>query len=176
MIRRPDEWLAFVRMHVDDGVPMTHIAAKYKIDLSKLKYKVKVYRIHGETPFTDKQQDRVYTREEKLKAIHQVLSGTRSGRQIALEMGIPNADTVNDWVKLFKAKGPDSIQISRGRKKYLLHEDRQKYLADKELRARLEHLEAENEYLKKSLALASKKNKRLKKKLESFRSSRANSN
>jgi hypothetical protein len=31
MIRRPDEWLSFVRMHVDDGVPMTHIAAKYKI-------------------------------------------------------------------------------------------------------------------------------------------------
>ena len=176
MIRRPDEWLAFVRMHVDNGVPMTHIAAKYKIDISKLKYKVKLYIMHGEWPLTDEQEKRVYTREEKLKAIQEVLTGNKSGRQVALEMGIPGADTVNDWIKLYKEKGPDAIQISRGRKKYLLHEDRQKYLADKELRARLEHLEAENEYLKKSLALASKKNKRLKKKSKSFRSSRANLN
>ena len=33
--------------------------------------------------------------------------------------------------------------------KYMLHEDRLKFLADKELKARCKHLEAENEYLKK---------------------------
>lgn len=176
MIHRPDEWLKYVKMHIDDGVPMTHIAAKYELDISKLKYKVKLYRIHGEWPLTDEQAKRVYTREEKLTAIQEVLTGNKSGRQVALEMGIPGADTVNDWIKLYKEKGPDAIQISKGRRKYLLHEDRQAFLADKELREKLEHLEAENEYLKKSLALASKKNKRLKKKYKSFRSSRAVSN
>ena len=85
MIRRPDEWLKFVRMHVDDGVPMTHIAAKYKIDISKLKYKVKLYVMHGEWPLTDEQEKRIYTREEKLKAIQEVLTGNKSGRQVALD-------------------------------------------------------------------------------------------
>ena len=92
-------------MHVIDGVPMTKLAAKYRFDVSKLKYKVKVYLLHGETPFTDEQEKRVYTRKEKLKAIQTVLRGEKSGRQVALELAIPNADTVNDWVKLYQEKG-----------------------------------------------------------------------
>ena len=45
------------------------LAAKHRFDVSKLKYKVKVYLLHGEAPFADEQEKRVYTREEKLKAI-----------------------------------------------------------------------------------------------------------
>jgi len=164
MERKSEEWLNIIKLHINKGVPMTILAKKYGVDLSKLKYRVKLFRMHGEAPFTDEQEKRIYSREEKLKAIQQVLSGEKSGRQIALELGIPGADTVNDWVKLYKTKGPDAIQISKGRKKYLLHEERQAYLADKELRERLEYLETENDYLKKSLALASEKNKQLKKK------------
>ena len=176
MNRRPSEWLKYVKLHVVDGVPMTKLAAKYRFDVSKLKYKVKVYLLHGESPFTDEQEKRVYTREEKLKAIQTVLRGEKSGRQVALELAIPNADTVNDWVKLYKDKGEEAIQVSRGRKKYMLHEERQAYLADKELKARCKHLENENEFLKKSLALALRKDKRLRKKYRSLMSLRAKSN
>ena len=55
----------------------------------------------------------------------------------------------------------------------MLHKDRQRFLADKELKARCKHLEDENEFLKKSLALALLKDKRLKKKYESLMSLRA---
>lgn len=173
MNRRPSEWLKYVKMHIDNDVPMKKLAEKYKFDISKLKYKVKLYLIHGEFPFTDEQEKRIYTREEKLKAIQTVLKGEKSGRQVALELAIPNADTVNDWVKLYKEKGEAAIQVSRGRKKYMLHHDRQAYLADKELKARCKHLEDENEFLKKSLALALKKDKRLKKRYKSLMSLRA---
>lgn len=176
MKRQPSQWLKFVKMHVHDGVPMTVLAKKYNFDIAKLKYKVNVYKLHGEAPFTDAQESRVYTREEKLSAIHTVLKGEKSGRQVALELAIPNANTVNDWIKLFLEKGEDAIQISTGRKKYMLHEDRQRYLADKEIKARCKFLEDENEFLKKSLALALKKDKRLKKKYESLMSLRAKSN
>jgi len=176
MERRPSEWLKFIKMYVDDGVPMMDISRKYKVDVSKLKYKVKVYKLHGEAPFTDEQEKRIYTREEKLKAIKTVISGEKSGRQVAIELGIPNARIVHDWVDKFKKEGEEAIQVSRGRKKYMLHKDRQAFLADKEIKARCEHLEAENEYLKKSLALAFKKDKRLKKKYESLMNSRANIN
>src|SRR5574344_1291892 len=168
MERKASEWLSYIKMHVDNGVSMGELAKKYELDVSKLKYKVKVYLLHGETPFTDRQQYRIYTREEKLKAIKQVLSKEKSGREVALELAIPNPHTVHDWVKLFKEKGEDAIQISSGRKKYMLHEERQKFLADKEIKARCKHLEEENIFLKKSLALAMKKDKRLKKKYESL--------
>lgn len=160
-------------MYVDDGIPMTKIAERYKIDISKLKYKVNVYLLHGEFPFTDEQENRIYTKEEKLQAIKAVLNGEKSGRQMALELGIPHADTVNDWIQLYKQKGADAIHDSRGRKKYMLHKDRQRFLADKELKARCKHLEDENEFLKKSLALALLKDKRLKRKYKSLVSSRA---
>ena len=175
MKRRPEEWLKIVKMHVDDGVPMTKLAKKYKFDVAKLKYKVKVYLMHGESPYTDEQEKRVYTREEKLAAIEAVMSGRKSCRQVALELAVPNPHTVQDWVALYKRRGEDAIQVSRGRKKYMLHEDRQAYLADKELRERCRHLEEENEFLKKSLALALKKDRRLRKRLESSKSSGAES-
>ena len=176
MIRRPSDWLKWVRLYVDYGVPMVDIAKEYNLDISKLKFKVKVYQLHGEAPFTDEQEKRIYTREEKLKAIQTVLKGEKSGRQVAVEMGLPHADSVNDWVNLYKEKGEEAIQVSRGRKKYMLHEERQRYLADKELKARCKYLEDENEFLKKSLALALRKDKRLKKRYESLMSSRAKLN
>ena len=176
MNRRPSDWLKWVRMHVDDGIPMTTLAEKYHFNVSHLKHKVKVYLIHGESPFTDEQEKRIYTREEKLKAIQIVLRGEKSGRQVAAELGTPDSDTVNEWVKLYKEKGDQAIQVSRGRKKYMLHEERQRFLADKELKARCKHLEDENEFLKKSLALALKKDKRLKKRYESLMSLRAKLN
>ena len=176
MNRRPSEWLKWIRIHLNQGVPATKLAEKYHFDISKFKYRLRLYELHGEGPFTDEQEKRVYTREEKLKAIQIVLSGEKSGRQVGIEMGIPHADTVNDWVHLYKEKGETAIQVSRGRKKYMLHEDRQRYLADKELKARCKHLEDENEFLKKSLALALKKDKRLRKKYKSLMSLRAKSN
>ena len=176
MKRRPSDWLKYVKMYVNDGVPMMKLAKKYNFSVSHLKHKINVYMIHGERPFTDEQEKRIYTREEKLKAIQVVLSGEKSGRQVAAELGIPDSDTVNDWVHLYKTKGESAIQVSRGRKKYMLHEDRQKYLADKELKARCKHLEDENEFLKKSLALALRKDKRLRKKYKSLMSLRAKSN
>lgn len=176
MKRDAKTWLKIVHEYLDKGTPMTVLSKKYDVDLSKIKYRVNLFKMHGEEPFTDRQEKRIYTREEKLEVIKIILSGKKSGRQIALEKGIPNPHTVQDWVAKYKREGEASIQVSRGRKKYMLHEDRQRYLADKELKARCKYLEDENEFLKKSLALALKKDKRLKKKYKSLMSLRAKSN
>ena len=150
-------WLNVIHLYLDDKVPITEICRKYKVDCAKVKYRINLYLVHGEKPFTNEQDKRIYTREEKLKAIHLVLDGKKSGRQVGIEMGIPNPHTVHDWIKKYKEGGEEAIQISKGRKKYMLHEDRQRYLADKELRARNKFLEMENDVLKKSLALISKR-------------------
>lgn len=176
MKRRSRDWLKFVKMYVKDGIPMMTIAKKYNFSVSNLKHKVNLYQLHGELPFSDEQEKRVYTREEKLKAIKIVLSGEKSGRQMAAEIGTPDADTVNDWIKLYKTKGEAGVQTSKGRRCYMLHKERQAFLAEKELKERCKYLEDENEFLKKSLALALKKDKRLRKKYESLMSLRAKSN
>ena len=118
--------------------------------------------MHGEKPFLE-QDKRIYTREEKLEAIKIVMSNQKSARQLALEKGMPSPHVIQDWVEKFKKDGADSIQISRGRKGYRLHADRQKYLANKELRERLAYLEAENAYLKKAYSLIQEKSRRTKK-------------
>lgn len=135
----------------------------YKVSKDKVQYYYKLYKMWGEEAFLDR-DNIVYTRKEKLEAIQMVLKGEKSSRQIALEKCMPNPHVVQDWISLYKRKGEEAIQISKGRKRYLLHEDRQRYLASKELKERLKFLEMENEYLKKSLALTSKKSKQSKQK------------
>ena len=176
MKRNAKMWLKIIHEYLDDGIPMTMLSKKYHVDIAKIKYRTKLYKLHGEKPFSDEQEKRIYSREEKLEVIKTVLSGKKSGRQVALEKGIPNPHTVHNWINKYKREGEAAIQVSRGRKKYMLHEDRQKYLADKELKARCKHLEDENEFLKKSLALALKKDKRLRKRYKSLVSLRAKSN
>ena len=145
-----DKKLKMIKEYLDEQVPMTKLVKKYNYDLAKLKYLVKLYQMHGKKPFLE-QDKRIYTREEKLEAIKIVMSNQKSARQLALEKGMPSPHVIQDWVEKFKKDGADSIQISRGRKGYRLHADRQKYLANKELRERLAYLEAENAYLKKRI-------------------------
>ncbi len=157
MVHNAQFWLMLVHKYLDDKEPMMNLCKKYKVDCGKIKYRVNLYLLWGEKPFTDEQERRVYSREEKLKAIHLVLDKKKSARQVGLEMCIPNPHTVQDWVKKYKLHGEEAIQVSKGRKKYLLHEDRQKFLAEKELKERNKFLEMENDVLKKSLALISKR-------------------
>ena len=159
-----EQKLQMVREYLEDKISAVKLSKKYAYDLGKIKYMIKLYEMHGRAPFDERQASRIYTREEKLNAIKSVLSKEKSTREVALELAIPNPHTIQDWVKKFREKGEEGIQISRGRKQYLLHEHRQRYLANKEMTERLKALELENDYLKKSLALISKKNKQSKKK------------
>lgn len=161
--------LKMAKEYFETHIPYSKLVIKYKTDKAKVQYYVKLYERYGEDPFTDKQEKRIYTREEKLKAIQRVISKEKSCRQAALDMAMPNPHVVQDWVRKYMTEGEAAIQVSRGRKRYMLHEDRQKYLANKELNEKLQALQLENEYLKKSLVLISKKNKRFKKKLKSLK-------
>ena len=157
--------LIMVKQYLDENQKIEDICRDFNnYDKTKLKYYIQLYQLHGKRPFSDEQEKRVYTREEKLNVIQQVMRKEKSSRLVALELGAPNPGVVHDWVKMYKVRGEDSIQVSSGRKSYKLHEDRQKYLAAKELTERLEYLEAENAYLKKVFALVLEKSKRLKKK------------
>lgn len=154
-----EEKLRIVKEYFDEKETVTNLVKKYGFDKTNLLYCIKLYERYGEIPFSDEQSKRVYSREEKLKAINEVKNG-KSCRVVGLEIGVPNPHTVQDWVHKFDKYGPDAIQVSRGRKSYKLHPDRQAYLANKELKERLEYLEAENAYLKKCYSLIQKKSEK----------------
>ena len=80
MNRRPSEWLDIVKEYYNSNIGIARLAQKRNCDPAKLKYLIRLYELHGDVPFTDNQESRIYTREEKLKAIEEYLSGTKSGR------------------------------------------------------------------------------------------------
>ena len=120
--------------------------------------------MYGEKAFIREAKARVYTREEKLKAIVQVLSEEKSYAEVALSMMLTDPRVVGDWVEKYKKEGEAAIKDTHSRAAYLLHDDR---ILEKEYKKLLEDLErtkAENEYLKKSFPHILKRSKQPKKK------------
>ena len=73
--------------HVENGLTIKEVSIKYHIDSSRVKYFVKLYTTHGKAPFEDRDKRYVYTRELKLKAINDFITGEFSGRQIGINLG-----------------------------------------------------------------------------------------
>lgn len=157
------EKLKIVKEHKEDGVPLYELAKKYDYNVSNIKYNCSLYEMHGEKAFIDYGTIRFYSREEKLKAIDRVLHSKESRRKVSLDMMLKDPKIVDDWVKKFKEQGEESIKETHSRNHYLIREDRLQTEANNKLLERLEYLEAENEYLKKSYALIQKRNQQSKK-------------
>ena len=156
--------LEIVKKHVEDGVTLKELSEEYGIHTSNIKYYIALYRRHGDSVFTNEDGLKTYTREYKLKAIKRYINGNESMRSIAVDLGLTDPTIIRDWVRKYRSGGEDAIQVSTGRKNYLLHEDRQDKIASDELKARIKYLEAENEYLKKSYSLILERSKQSKKK------------
>jgi hypothetical protein len=65
------ERLALVLEHLHEGKSYSYLGKKYQFDTPKLKYMVKLYLQHGETPFQDWQKQ-AKRRDTKLLAISRV--------------------------------------------------------------------------------------------------------
>jgi len=159
-----EEKVKIAKEHLDEGVTLHELAKKHDINVAHIKYFIALYRLHGEDVFLKREWTTIYEREFKLKAIQRYINGKESYRKIALELGFIDPGILRDWVDSYKAKGEAAIQTTRARANYLRHEDRLDKIAEKSLKERLEYLEAENEYLKKSYSLILKRSKRSKKK------------
>lgn len=129
-----------------------------------LKYNVALYLRHGEGAFTDQSEKTVYSRAMKLKAVKRYLDGNESIRLISVDFGLADPTILSGWIKKYQNGGEEALQTSYSRPNYALPEDRQKKIENQEIKERLEHLEAENEYLKKYYSLILERSRRLKKK------------
>ena len=125
---------------------------------------VKTYDKFGIDGLKHKVFNREWTIEERFKIVAQVLTGGKHLIQVALENGI-NEGQLYQWVKRYREKGIDGLELRKGRKPKVSNMPKKKIIelaqSEKEelelLRARNEYLEAENAYLKKLDALVSKR-------------------
>ena len=158
-----EEKLKCVRLHLDDGMPISEIQEKYGLDRSTLKYDCALYRKWGEEAFT-KPKRRDYTRQMKLEAIHDVLTNGKSYAQKAIELMLTDPKIIGDWVDKYREGGEEAITDSHSREAYKHHDDKMLERNYKKLLEDLKRTKAENEYLKKSYSLILKRSKPSKKK------------
>lgn len=123
---------------------------------------VALYDRFGINGLKRKATNKSWTKEEKFNLIAQVLAG-KAIRQVALDNCLHDAQLGN-WVKLYREKGIDGLELHKGRKPKVPTMSKKKVkLAQSEkeelklLRERNEFLEAENIYLKKLYALVNKR-------------------
>jgi len=159
-----EQKLEIVLKHLEDGITLRELSEEYGMDSSNIKYNVALYIRHGPDVFKDSSEVRIYSREYKLAAIKRYLQGNESIRLISIDLGLSDHTILRDWLNKYREGGEAAIQTSYSRKNYLLHEERQNKIASKELKDRLEYLEAENEFLKKYYSLILERSRRLKKK------------
>jgi transposase len=156
------EILKMVLEHLEEGIPLHTLAAKYQYHLSNIKHFVALYRLHGKGVFVDRGPHIEYTREFKLNAIKRAMNENISYRKLAVELGLIDPHSVRDWLDLYEKKGEVDIQTTDARVPYLKHRERLDKIADKSLKDRLAYLEVENAYLKKLYSLIQKRSKRTK--------------
>lgn len=138
-------------------------AKKFGVHYTCLHQWLARYRIHGLKGITQKAGS--YSGDFKLSVVQYILEHQMAYREGAARFNIPAVTTVKNWIKLYKEKGSDALfSEQRGRsqtmKKITLAIDSAEplnKLSSKEMAAELRYLRAENEYLKKYLALTQEK-------------------
>ncbi len=122
----------------------------------------KLEELHGYDVLKHPATCREYTAEYRYQLVAKVLAGTPQ-RQVALEAGI-NDSQLSNWVKQYKIYGYSGLNLKKGRpskdipmKKNidkLTPSEREELIR---LRAETEYLKAENEAIKKQIALRHEK-------------------
>ena len=110
------ERLAMVVEHLYERKSYSYLGNKYQFVIPKLKYMVKLYLQHGETPFQDRQKQ-THRRDTKLLAISPVEKG-ESIRQVACDLGLLDPGIFTDWIELYRLKGEGAIQDTNARRNY----------------------------------------------------------
>ena len=160
-----EEKLRYVKLHLEENVPIYEIEKKYGLRADNLTYFCRLYKRHGERAFQKEEGKRIkYTREIKLKAIKEHIQDGKSFREIGVELMLTDSNIVRDWLDKYKIGGEEAIKDTYSREAYKHHDDK---ILEKEYKKLLEDLErtkAENEYLKKSFPKVLKRSKQIKKK------------
>ncbi len=134
------------------GYLYKELAKKFKINISNLKYMVKLADIHGETVLI-KGKNNYYPLELKLDIINEVLITGNSIYTTSLKYALPNPGLLHNWISKFKENGYNILEKPKGRPSKMKKNN--KNIENKEL-SKVEQLEKELEYLRAENAVLKK--------------------
>ena len=143
---------------IDRGAGWRTVARELAIPTATAKNWVKSYRAVGPEVFLDMGgSHRSYDYETKLAAVRDHVEGGASKPDVMRRYGIASPSPLNSWVRKYREGGPEAL---RPRPKGRPRGSASKPVAmtrEQELERRIRKLEAENAYLKKSIALKAAK-------------------
>ena len=99
----------------------SYLTKKYGIGcIAQLQRWIATYQKFGDEGLIRSRQQEKYSFEKKLSVVELYLSSEISYQDLALQEGITNSTMIAQWVRRFKAAGPDALRPrKKGRKKTL---------------------------------------------------------
>lgn len=135
-----------------EGYSYKELSKKFKINLSNVRYMVKLADLHGETVLI-KRKNTYYPPGLKLDIINEVLILGNSIHATSLKYALPNTGLLCNWISKFKENGYNILEKPRGRtskmKKNNKNIEKSELSKVEQLEKELEYLRAENAVLKK---------------------------
>ena len=146
---------------IGSGYGEKALASALAISRSIAKKWVRTFKAVGREAFLEMgSRRRAYGYETKLAAVLDLTEGGMTKQEVMTKYGIPGVTTLEAWVGRYRSGGPEALRPRpKGRPPKGAAEGRP-MTREQELERRVEMLEAENAYLKKSIALKAEKRSR----------------
>ncbi len=150
------------------GMSITSISSKYKVNVSVIKYLVRLIDKHG-LDILRTNKNKSYSSNEKERIINRVLLDNEATFSVAIDEGLSSDGLLFTWISKYKENGYNIVERKKGRSAMPKITKKNKKETNKEKIKRLEeqvqYLSAELEYSKKLRAVVqARKNQQQKKK------------
>ena len=134
-----------------EGYSYKELSKKFKINISNVRYIVKLADLHGKTVLI-KRENTYYPLELKLDIINEVLILENSIRATSLKYALANTGLLCNWISKLKENGYNILEKPRRRTSKMKNNkkmEKNELSKVEQLEKELEYLRAENAVLKK---------------------------